>query len=136
MQDRQQQRLVAPVVTHAAMCETECWDDPVRGKVQWWTLLSADRTPSHGMTCGVAELAPGQAETLHPHQHAQPEVYHFLGGTGVVHIGALEHSVGAGSTVFIPGDVSHGVRNTGDTPLRLFYVFAVDSFADVQYVFP
>ena len=38
--------------------------------------------------------------------------------------------------LFIPGDVRHGVRNIGQLPLRLFYVFAVDSFSEVHYVFP
>ena len=126
----------APVVTHESQCETEAWDDPVRGKVQWWTLLSADRTPSHGMTCGVAEIAPGRPDTVNPHRHAEPEVYHFLSGEGVVHIDDAEHPVRAGSTVFVPGMAWHGVRNTGAEPLRLFYVFAVDDFAQVEYLFP
>lgn len=131
-----QPRTVAPVVTHEALCETESWDDVVRGKVQWWTLLSADRTPSQDMTCGVAEIAPGRPDVIHPHQHEQAEVYHFLSGVGVVHVGDGQHDVRAGSTLFIPGNVQHGVRNTGEVPLRLFYVFAVDSFAEVKYVFP
>ena len=136
MRDDQREHAAAPVVTHAAQCVTEQWDDPLRGRVQWWTLLSADRTPSRDMTCGVAEIAPGRPDVLHPHRHAQAEIYHFLSGTGVVHIDAAEHAVRAGTTLFIPGGLSHGVRNTGDGPLRLFYVFAVDSFDEVHYVFP
>lgn len=133
---RQQVHAVAPVVTHESQCLTESWDDPIRGSVRWWTLLSADRTTSHGMTCGVAEIAPGRPDVVHPHQHAQPEVYHFLAGQGIVHIADREYEVTTGSTLFIPGDVPHGVRNIGSLPLRLFYVFAVDSFSEVQYVFP
>ena len=132
----QQPQAVAPVVTHETLCVTERWDDPLRGSVRWWTLLSADRTASRGMTCGVAEIAPGRPDVVHPHQHAQAEVYHFLAGAGIVHIGDQQHEVSPGSTLFIPGDVRHGVRNIGQLPLRLFYVFAVDSFSEVQYVFP
>ena len=124
------------VITHPTQCTTEQWDDPVRGKVKWWTLISGDRTPTDSLTCGVAEIEPGRPDVLHPHQHAQPEVYHFLSGTGVVHIDGEDHPVVAGSTVFIPGNASHGVRNTGAAPLRLFYVFAVDAFDAVEYVFP
>ena len=127
---------VSAVVTHESRCETEAWDDPVRGKVKWWTLLSGERTPSNSLTCGVAEIEHGRPDVLHPHQHAQAEVYHFLSGTGVVHIDGIEHAVHTGSTVFIPGMALHGVRNTGNEPLRLFYVFAVDSFNDVEYLFP
>lgn len=129
-------QLIGPVVTHEDDCETEAWDDPVRGKVKWWTLLSGDRTPSERLTCGVAEIEPGRPDTLSPHRHAEPEVYHFLAGTGVVHIDGVETPVRSGSTVFVPGMAWHGVRNTGDVPLRLFYVFAVNSFADVEYLFP
>ena len=63
-------------------------------------------------------------------------MYHFTSGVGVVRIDGVETAVRAGSTVFVPGMAWHGVRNTGDEPLRLFYVFAVDSFADVEYLFP
>ena len=125
-----------PVITHESQLETEAWDDPVRGKVKWWTLLSGDRTASERLTCGVAEIAPGRPDALSPHRHAEPEVYHFLAGNGVVRIDDVEHEVRPGSTVFIPGMAWHGVRNTGSEPLRLFYVFAVDSFAEVEYLFP
>lgn len=37
--------------------------------------------------------------------------------------------------MFIPGNVWHGARNTGTNVLRLLYVFATDSFADVYYEF-
>lgn len=125
-----------PVITHASECPTEAWDDEVRGRLQWWTLLSSDRTTTEGLTCGVAELAPGRPGALRPHQHAQAEVYHFLDGVGVVQIDGIDHPVRVGSTLFIPGMALHGIRNTGDAPLRLFYVFAVDSFTDVEYFFP
>ena len=46
-----------------------------------------------------------------------------------------EHRLRAGSSVFIPGNVWHGARNTGTNVLRLLYVFATDSFADVYYEF-
>jgi len=47
----------------------------------------------------------------------------------------VEHAVASGSAVFIPGDAEHGVRNTGDGPLRVVYAFATDSVDDVVYRF-
>ena len=41
-----------------------------------------------------------------------------------------------GSTIFVPSDAVHAVGNTGNDVLRLLYVFGVDSFDDVEYVFP
>jgi mannose-6-phosphate isomerase-like protein (cupin superfamily) len=88
------------------------------------------------MTLGVVEIAPGNPDLSYPHRHAQPEVYYVLSGIGVVTVDGNQHPVRPGTTLFIPGDSEHGVRNTGTEVLRLLYVFAVDSFDEVQYVFP
>jgi len=127
---------IVPVNIHPEECEQEGWQDPARGDVQWWTLLSADRTPSDSMTCGIAEIGPDVEGALVNHRHAQAEVYHILSGQGVVTVEGEEYAVRAGSTMFIPGNLEHGARNTGQEPLRLFYIFAVDSFEEVKYEFP
>jgi mannose-6-phosphate isomerase-like protein (cupin superfamily) len=116
-------------------CPVEGWSDPIGGSVTWRTLLSGDRTPTSHMTVGVAEIAPGAPELVYPHRHQPPEVYYILAGEGVVTVEGTDHPVRAGSTVFIPGDTWHCARNTGTATLRLLYVFAVDSLADVAYVF-
>ena len=46
-----------------------------------------------------------------------------------------EIPVKAGSAVFIPGMAEHGIRQTGSEILRLFYVFPVNSFDGVEYLF-
>ena len=124
------------VVVQEAECPLEGWDDEIRGKIVWRTLLSGDRTPTAGMTLGVTEVGPGQPNPFHPHRHAQSEIYYVLSGEGVVSIAGIEHPLRAGTSVFIPGNVWHGARNTGRDLLRLLYVFATDSFQDVHYVFP
>lgn len=124
------------VVVHEDTCRLEGWDDAIRGKVMWRTLLSADRTPTAQLTLGVTELGPGQPSPFLPHRHAQAEIYYVIEGEGVVQIDGVEHALRAGSSVYIPGDVPHGARNTGRGVLRLLYVFAADSFSDVHYVFP
>jgi mannose-6-phosphate isomerase-like protein (cupin superfamily) len=81
----------------------------------------------------MTELQPGGWLGLHRHEPA--EVYHVVEGQGTVCLDDTEHPVRAGCTVFIPGDVEHGIRATGQEPLRFFYAFAVDSFEDVEYRF-
>ena len=97
------------------------------------TLISGDLTRSEALTVGVAKLAPGG--TLSKHHHTQAEVYLVLAGEGLVRVGDRVRSVRAGSTVFVPGDVVHSCENTGAYELRLAYVFAANSFEDVEYVF-
>jgi quercetin dioxygenase-like cupin family protein len=99
--------------------------------VTWRTLTSSDRTPTAQLTTGVCEIAPGGALALH--RHPTLELYYFLEGSGLVRLGGAERSVGPGITVSIPADLPHGIRNTGKEPLRLFYVFPVDSFSEVAY---
>jgi quercetin dioxygenase-like cupin family protein len=48
-------------------------------------------------------------------------------------LGDGEQRVGPGSTLSIPGDLPHGIRNDGTATLKLFYVFPVDSFHEVEY---
>ena len=97
----------------------------------WRTLTSADRTPTRELTSGVCEIEPGCELPLH--RHPPLELYYFLEGTGVVTLGSDDHPVRAGSTVSIPGDTPHRIYNSGSGPLRLFYVFPVESFSQVEY---
>ena len=59
----------------------------------------------------------------------------MLEGSGLVRVGGEEIAVEAGSAVFIPGDARHSCENTGTADLRVAYVFAADSFEEVEYVF-
>jgi len=108
--------------------ERDYEDDP---RVTWRTLTSADRTPTQELTSGVCEIEPGGVLGLH--RHPPLELYYFLAGSGVVTLGTEEHPVGPGVTVSIPGNTPHAIRNTGTTPLRLFYVFPVNSYGEVTY---
>lgn len=98
-------------------------------------MLSADRTPTEGLVVGVAELEPGATSAGARHRHDPTEVYYVLSGRGVVEIEDEEHVLTPGTAVYIPGDVPHVARNTGDEVLRLLYVFAADDFSKVEYRF-
>ena len=99
--------------------------------VTWRTLTSADRTPTHTLTSGVCEIEPGGSLDLH--RHPPLELYYFLQGTGIVQLGDREQRVGPGTTISIPGNTPHAIRNDGTSLLKLFYVFPVDSFSEVVY---
>jgi mannose-6-phosphate isomerase-like protein (cupin superfamily) len=124
---------IEPIALDEADAPLDGWDDPVRGRIHWRTLFSRGRTPTAGVTCGVAELGPG--DWLGLHRHAPPEVYYVFAGAGVVSLDGREIPVKAGSALFIPGMAEHGIRQMGTEVLRLFYGFPVDSFDGVGYLF-
>ncbi len=122
-----------PIALDEGDAPLDGWDHPVRGRIHWRTLFSQGRTRSAGITCGVAELKPG--DWLGLHRHAPPEIYYVLAGAGIVSLDGREIAVRAGSAVFIPGMAEHGIRQTGTEVLRLLYAFPVDSFDSVEYLF-
>ena len=62
-------------------------------------------------------------------------MYHFLSGVGDVVVDGEITRVYAGDTFFVPGNAWHGIINSTEEVLRLFYCFATDSFADIQYTY-
>jgi mannose-6-phosphate isomerase-like protein (cupin superfamily) len=126
-------RRAEPITLHEADAPEDGWDDAVRGRIRWRTLFSKDKTATEGLTCGVAELGPG--DWLGLHRHAPPEIYYVFAGAGIVSLEGREIAVQAGSAVFIPGMAEHGLRPTGTEVLRLLYAFPVDSFDSVEYQF-
>jgi len=124
---------IRPLALDEADAPQDGWDDPVRGRLRWRTLFSQGLTPTAGMTCGVTELGPG--DWLGLHRHAPAEVYYVFAGAGIVSLDGRDIPVRAGTAVFIPGMAEHGIRQTGDEILRLFYAFPVDSFDGVEYLF-
>jgi mannose-6-phosphate isomerase-like protein (cupin superfamily) len=124
-----------PVVQESAR-EWETWPDEDgadRGLVHWKTLLSADVTHSEALTMGIANIPPGEA--LHTHRHLQAEIYLILQGRVLVRIDGRPQPVAAGSALFIPANAPHSCENTGTTDLRFAYVFAANSFAEIEYIF-
>ena len=117
-----------PIVIEEHGVAVESGDD--RG-VTWRTLTSADRTPTRNLTSGVCEIEPGGELALH--RHPPLELYYFLEGTGTVTLGSIDHTVQKGSTIYIPGGTPHRICNNGAATLKLFYVFPVDSFSEVEY---
>jgi mannose-6-phosphate isomerase-like protein (cupin superfamily) len=91
------------------------------------------RHAERALTVGIARL-PARGK-LRPHRHQQHEAYVVLEGTGVVTIDGSSRPVGPGATVSIPGNAVHSIESTGETDLRVAYVFAAGAFEDVEYVF-
>lgn len=122
---------VRPIVGHESTLELEGLG-PI---VSWRTLVDGDRTPTERITAGIAEIDPGAPVDGALHHHADPELYYFIEGNGAVHLDGEEVPVEPGSYVYVPGGTRHFVRNLGPVTLKFLYVFAVDRFSEVEYVF-
>lgn len=125
-----------PVVVQESVREWETWPNEEiarKGLVYWKTLVSGDLTNSEALTMGIAKIPPNEA--LREHRHRQAEIYLVLEGTGSVTSDGKTRPVAAGSAIFIPGNALHYYENTGTSDLRIAYVFAADSFEEIEYVF-
>ncbi len=111
-------------------CET--WDTPARGSIAWKTLISGELTATDTLVCGIAIMGAGDTFALH--SHPQPEVYFGLEGVVAVQVDGVAHLLKPGTALFIPGNAVHGVL-AADQPVRWFYSFAADAFADIAYTF-
>jgi quercetin dioxygenase-like cupin family protein len=114
----------------------ETWDDPdlrARSALRWRLIFSGSRTPTTGISMGLAELAPGGVLPLH--HHAPAEVYHVLQGEGLAEVEGERHALRPGTALFIPGNARHRTTNTGTLPLRVVFSFPSDRFEDVTYHF-
>jgi len=102
-------------------------------QIHWKTLISGDRTDSQRLSAGIAWLGPGKQ--LAPHGHARDEIYYILEGQPTVRVGEQTRVLTPGTTVFIPSDEIHSIKNDHSEPVQLLYVFAADTFEEVVYKF-
>jgi mannose-6-phosphate isomerase-like protein (cupin superfamily) len=87
-------------------------------------IIKVDRQYGDSPTffMGMENIPPGKKIRLHHHPHAE-EILFVHRGTGTVRLGSREAAVSAGATVYIPRNVSVGLRNTGSEPLSLVFIF-------------
>ncbi|KAI4729879.1 RmlC-like cupin [Aureobasidium sp. EXF-10728] len=129
-----QQQAVVLDANYTSQTQPESFPDKSRGDVTWHTLLSSDKTASQDMSAGIASC-PANTGYLAHHRHTQSEIYYIISGKAEVTVDGNVHAVTGGSTVFIPGDAEHGIRNTGEQELKWFYVFPTASFGNIEYRF-
>ena len=127
-------KTVEPCIAADCGVASEGWSEPGgRGVIGWQTLISAGMTPTAGLTAGIATLDPGGF--LAPHRHAPDEIYFVVEGEAVATIDGIDRPIVKGDCAFIPGMAEHGLRNVSAMPMRFLYVFPVDGFDDVTYLF-
>jgi len=96
-------------------------------------IIKVDRQNggSPDLVMGYEDLAPGVDIQLHRHVVAD-EILFIHRGSGVASLDGRESPVSAGTTVYIPRNVSITVRNTGTEPLGLAFIFSKPGFEELM----
>ena len=83
--------------------------------------LSGDTEGSSKFVTGRLLLDAGQTPHL-PHTHAEEEVMVIEQGTGEIDVDGKITKVGPGSIMYTEPNVSHGIVNTGTTPIVFYFI--------------
>lgn len=57
------------------------------------------------------------------HNQEQEEIYFIVEGRGEICLGEERQDIRTGQAVYIPSGVFHQLTNTGDSPMRMIYVY-------------
>ena len=71
---------------------------------------------------GFVIIEPGGRVPLH--EHEQEEVYYVLKGRGKMTVGEETQTMQAVSAVYIPSNIRHTLRNSGDEELHMLFVYS------------
>ena len=119
------------VVSHL---KDQAWnEDKEQGNLRWKYIADSTQLMSHGLSCGVLVLPPG--ESLPLHHHSPQEVYVIRQGEGLLLSSLSSKKVYKDSFVYIPKNVDHGLKNTGKEDLEVLWIFPTDCWEDVEYIF-
>ena len=119
------------VVSHLS---NQAWqENKNQGKFRWKYMTDSTIIQSHGLSCGVLVLPPG--EELPLHHHSPQEVYIIRQGEGLLLSSSNSKNVYKDSFVYIPKNFYHGLRNTGKDDLELLWIFPTDCWQEVEYIF-
>ena len=112
----------------------QAWNkNKTQGKFRWKYMADSTQMKSHGLSCGVLVLPPG--EELPMHYHSPQEIYVIRRGEGLLLSSLNKKKVRKDSFVYIPKNFEHGLKNTGKGDLELLWIFPTDCWAEVEYFF-
>jgi mannose-6-phosphate isomerase-like protein (cupin superfamily) len=74
--------------------------------------------------CWITVVPPGVALEPHNTHNDHEQIYYIIEGSATISVGEEERRVSSGDCIYMPPDVSHGLKNDGDTDCRIFTVGA------------
>ena len=115
--------------------ENECnWEfDKEFAGLHYQLLIDSTKIENHGLSMGVVELEPGAELPLH--HHSPQEIYIIRTGKGLLLSKSDTREVFAETSIYIPKNEKHGLRNIGQVTLSLYWIFPTDCWKDVEYLY-
>jgi quercetin dioxygenase-like cupin family protein len=93
--------------------------------------ISPKNNGSQHLVLGTEELSPGASIPKHRHM-GQDEILLIQTGTAHVWLGDQERDLHAGGLVFIPAHTWISLKNTGNEPISLTFIFSAPGFEDTM----
>ncbi len=88
-------------------------------------LIDHKRDPR--LSVSMLAIEPGVEIPIHTHETQADSIY-VLSGEGEAYCNGEWRKIGSGDYLLIPPGEEHGVRNTGEEPLKLFIVHSPPLF--------
>lgn len=92
------------------------------GGIKTWPLIVHQRAPHALFTTGMSSFPKGQGAPMHSHNC--DEQVTMLEGVGEVEVDGTVTPLKQYDTTYIPANKPHCFRNTGETPMRILWVYA------------
>ncbi|MEM7404259.1 MAG: cupin domain-containing protein [Pseudomonadota bacterium] len=109
-------------------CESYWQPVPANGFVE--VHVSRHRTQTlTPFESGIQEVAPGSFVREHAHNEHE-ELILVIEGEGVADLEGEPHRMQAGTTLYLHAEEKHKFTNTGDGPLRFFWVLMPGGLSD------
>ena len=100
--------------------------------LRWCHLVDSTKDASHGLSVGCLVI-PINGK-LPAHTHSPQEVYLIKSGSGLLLMpDGKTKPVSENDFVYIPSNEKHGLKNTGNKPLEVIWIFPTDCWKDVNY---
>lgn len=92
------------------------------GGIKTWPLIVHQLAPNAQFTTGMSSFPKGQGAPMHAHNC--DEQVTLLEGIGEVEIDGRVTPLKQYDTTYIPADVPHCFRNTGESPMRILWIYS------------
>jgi mannose-6-phosphate isomerase-like protein (cupin superfamily) len=89
--------------------------------------VDSELTPAVRMSMVTEDLPPNSEIRVHLHQR-EDEIIFIRMGSGIATLGDREVPISAGSTVYVPQGVWHGLRNNGTELLGMSAIYSPPGF--------